>query len=94
MISRCFISIVLLLCFAIASNAFTAVVTPSQCQHHVATTTSLSMKFMKDLGFEKPSWLPDFGGKKESEDANAADSAAPNSEEKAPEAEVAATSEE
>ena len=52
------------------------------------------MKFMKDLGFEKPSWLPDFGGKKESEDANAADSAAPNSEEKAPEAEVAATSEE
>jgi hypothetical protein len=22
-------------------------------------------KFLKDLGLEKPSWLPDFGGKKE-----------------------------
>ena len=27
--------------------------------------TSLGPGFLKDLGFEKPSWLPDFGGKKE-----------------------------
>ena len=34
--------------------------------------TSLGPGFLKDLGFEKPSWLPDFGGgdkKKEEETA-------------------------
>ena len=42
------------------------------------------MKFMKDLGFEKPSWLPDFGGaKKEGDDASKADDAAAKTEEKA-----------
>jgi hypothetical protein len=25
----------------------------------------VQMKFLKDLGFDKPSWLPDFGEKKE-----------------------------
>ena len=36
------------------------------------STTSLGPGFLKDLGFEKPSWLPDFGGgdkKKEEETA-------------------------
>jgi len=27
----------------------------------------LSFGFLKELGLEKPSWLPDFGGKKEEE---------------------------
>lgn len=31
------------------------------------STTSLGPGFLKDLGFEKPSWLPDFGAKKEEE---------------------------
>jgi hypothetical protein len=30
-----------------------------------SSTTALRMKFLKDMGFEKPSWLPDFGGAKE-----------------------------
>mmetsp|Transcript_30203 Transcript_30203/g.42793 ORF Transcript_30203/g.42793 Transcript_30203/m.42793 type:complete len:82 (+) Transcript_30203:31-276(+) len=30
-------------------------------------TTSVSFGFLKELGLEKPSWLPDFGGKKEEE---------------------------
>jgi hypothetical protein len=31
------------------------------------SATSLGPGFLKDLGFEKPSWLPDFGAKKEEE---------------------------
>lgn len=34
----------------------------------VATTTSLGFGFLKELGLEKPSWLPDFGNKKDEED--------------------------
>lgn len=30
--------------------------------------SALQMKFLKDLGLEKPSWLPDFGGEKEKEE--------------------------
>lgn len=30
-----------------------------------ASKTQLQFKFLKDLGLEKPSWLPDFGDKKE-----------------------------
>lgn len=33
--------------------------------------TALQFKFLKDLGLEKPSWLPDFGGKKEEEEPKA-----------------------
>jgi len=33
------------------------------------TRTSLKFKFLKDLGLEKPSWLPDFGGDKKEEEA-------------------------
>lgn len=29
------------------------------------SATSLGPGFLKDLGFEKPSWLPDFGAKKD-----------------------------
>ena len=31
--------------------------------------TVMQFKFLKELGLEKPSWLPDFGGKKEEEPA-------------------------
>lgn len=97
MISRCLLSIVLLLCVAITSNAFTAVVSPSHRHHTTMTSsTTLSMKFMKDLGFEKPSWLPDFGGgKKEGDDATTADDAVVNSDERpASESEPVAAKEE
>ena len=30
-----------------------------------SSKTSLSFGFLKELGIEKPSWLPDFGKKKE-----------------------------
>jgi hypothetical protein len=31
------------------------------------SSTAIGPGFLKDLGFEKPDWLPDFGGKKEEE---------------------------
>lgn len=31
--------------------------------------TALNFGFLKELGLEKPSWLPDFGGKEEEEAA-------------------------
>jgi hypothetical protein len=37
----------------------------------VVTTSALQFGFLKELGLEKPSWLPDFGGKKEEEEAPA-----------------------
>lgn len=47
------------------------------------STTSLGPGFLKDLGFEKPSWLPDFGGgdKKETEPAAAAEASAETGDE-------------
>ena len=38
----------------------------------VKTATALEFGFLKDLGLEKPDWLPDFGGKKEDTPAPAA----------------------
>mmetsp|Transcript_15709 Transcript_15709/g.36182 ORF Transcript_15709/g.36182 Transcript_15709/m.36182 type:complete len:89 (-) Transcript_15709:204-470(-) len=53
-----------LLLSAGATNAFAPVkTTPSTA----VTTTSLQFGFLKELGLEKPSWLPDFGSKKEEE---------------------------
>jgi hypothetical protein len=34
-----------------------------------APSSALRFKFLKELGLEKPSWLPDFGGKKKEEEA-------------------------
>ena len=45
---------------------------PSKPAFHRAAT-SVQFKFLKDLGLEKPSWLPDFGGKKEEEEPVAVD---------------------
>ena len=48
------------------------------------SSTAIGPGFLKDLGFEKPSWLPDFGGgdKKEEEapKAEAADEEADGGE--------------
>ena len=30
--------------------------------------TVMHFKFLKDMGMEKPSWLPDFGGEKKEEE--------------------------
>jgi hypothetical protein len=50
------------------TDAFTinAVSTTTRNIHY--SPTILNMKFLKDLGFEKPSWLPDFGGASKNDD--------------------------
>jgi|JI102314DRNA_FD_contig_31_2970996_length_363_multi_2_in_0_out_0_1 hypothetical protein len=50
--------------------------------------TALQFGFLKELGLEKPSWLPDFGGKKEEPvaDAKAAEDEETKSEEATDEA--------
>ena len=50
------------------SDAFAPMNNPSTA---TSSTTSLQFGFLKELGLEKPSWLPDFGGKKEEEEAPA-----------------------
>ena len=42
------------------TQAFAPLKTPSR-------STALQFGFLKELGLEKPSWLPDFGGSKEEE---------------------------
>jgi hypothetical protein len=66
--------------FAVVA-AFVTLQSPQKlAPHH----TVMQFKFLKEMGLEKPSWLPDFGGKKEEE-------AAPEEEvtAEAPEAEAA-----
>ncbi|VEU35098.1 unnamed protein product [Pseudo-nitzschia multistriata] len=73
------------------TNAFSPVAKTTPVAS-ATSTTSLRFGFLKELGLEKPSWLPDFGGKKgeevpapaavEAEDADApADEAADTPEE-------------
>lgn len=62
---------VLLASLAIASehafgNAFVPVNTPSAT---LTSSTSLQFGFLKDLGLKKPEFLPDFGSKKDEEEA-------------------------
>jgi hypothetical protein len=56
---RCIVA--LLLVSSVAGAAFI----PSHKNTQQASTTALHFGFLKELGIEKPSWLPDFGGKKE-----------------------------
>jgi len=51
------------------------------------SSTAIGPGFLKDLGFEKPSWLPDFGGKKEEETSAAEAPANGDGEEEAESAE-------
>ena len=55
---------VLFVSFIAGTTAFV----PQSHNKAASSATTLNMKFLKDLGFEKPSWLPDFGGKKEKEE--------------------------
>ena len=45
------------------SEAFAPINAPS------SRTTALQFGFLKELGLEKPSWLPDFGSKEDEEEA-------------------------
>lgn len=54
-----------------SSNAFAPVTTRQTIVSAEQSATAIGPGFLKDLGFEKPSWLPDFG-KKEEEAAAAA----------------------
>lgn len=47
----------------VASSAAGAAFAPAASGR--APQTVLAFGFLKDLGLEKPSWLPDFGGKKD-----------------------------
>lgn len=66
-----------LLVSSAAGAAFIPAARPSK-------TTSLQFGFLKDLGIEKPSWLPDFGGEKK-----AKEEPTPVAEETTPEGEEA-----
>ena len=61
-------------------NAFAPASRPAS-----ASKTALQFGFLKELGLEKPDWLPDFGSKKEEEPA----AEAPAEEEDAEETEEA-----
>ena len=51
------------------ANAFA----PAKIPSTATSTTSLQFGFLKELGLEKPSWLPDFGSKKDEEEAPKSD---------------------
>lgn len=61
-ITRVFTVVALFLVLAL-SNAFV----PANQAGFARTETNLQFGFLKELGLEKPSWLPDFGGKKDEE---------------------------
>jgi hypothetical protein len=54
-----------LVAFFLVSFAAGAAFVPCNKGTTSPSATSLQFGFLKDLGFEKHSWLPDFGGKKE-----------------------------
>ena len=64
----------LILATSNTAGAFAPIVSPAQQRNLMgasekSSSTALGFGFLKDLGLEKPSWLPDFGGgeKKEEE---------------------------
>jgi hypothetical protein len=59
---------------------------PGTC--FVRPKTSLAFGFLKELGLEKPSWLPDFGGKKEKGESSDDKTKAEASDDKKEESEV------
>lgn len=71
-----------LLTFAVAGLAVTSAFTIMVRQGVNPSTTVLNMKFLKDMGFEKPSWLPDFGGGDKKEGQEKVNSDAPVEEAK------------
>jgi hypothetical protein len=53
-----------LLAFLLVSYVAGAAFVPAVNKKHVSST-AVQFGFLKDMGIEKPSWLPDFGGKEE-----------------------------
>lgn len=58
------------------------------------SASALQLGFLKDLGLEKPSWLPDFGGKQKEEEKAPAPASEVVTEEEDGEAPAEETSEE
>lgn len=54
-----------LIALLFVTSVYGAAFVPSHKRGGVGASSSLNMKFLKDLGFEKPDWLPDFGKKEE-----------------------------
>mmetsp|Transcript_17882 Transcript_17882/g.49585 ORF Transcript_17882/g.49585 Transcript_17882/m.49585 type:complete len:99 (-) Transcript_17882:351-647(-) len=91
------ITSILVVIVAIMATCNAFVVKPSGISANTAgaTSTELSFGFLKELGIEKPDWLPDFGGKKDdakeapAADAPAEDASAPVEDESEPASEPA-----
>ena len=79
-----FRTLIALLLLAVAVSAFVPVANRRQT---VSKITQLQFGFLKELGLEKPSWLPDFGGKKEEDTTNDAPVATADEGDDAPAAE-------
>jgi hypothetical protein len=53
--------------FLLVSLVAGAAFVPASRPATSAPSSALAFGFLKELGLEKPSWLPDFGGKKKDE---------------------------
>ena len=62
-------SLLLLALFGTVASSFMPVAPPSRFVHHRQAEPATIRQFgwLKELGLEKPSWLPDFGGEKKEE---------------------------
>ena len=58
-------TVLAVLLLAVAVNGFTPIHKPATSTATSNSNTALSFGFLKELGLEKPSWLPDFGSSKE-----------------------------
>jgi hypothetical protein len=71
MLNRSVLFVLLLIVVVLVSTTITDAFTinaVSTNTRNIHSPTILNMKFLKDLGFEKPSWLPDFGGASKNDD--------------------------
>jgi hypothetical protein len=73
----------LTLALVVASASGAAFVPAPAASTKQVSQSALSFGFLKDLGIEKPAWLPDFGGSKE-EETPAEEPAAEDAAEEAP----------
>jgi hypothetical protein len=55
--------------FLLVSLVAGAAFVPASRPTTSAPSSALAFGFLKELGLEKPSWLPDFGGKKKEDEA-------------------------
>ena len=68
----------LILATSNTAGAFAPIASPAQQRNLMgasekSSSTALGFGFLKDLGLEKPSWLPDFGGGEKKEEEAEAD---------------------